>query len=209
MPKSLTKFCLNQSLHPIIDDAGEAASAVSPCCHAAVYAPPWFQRVGSTVKKKGLKDVNVNFAVACSGCKKKQQTICVGNSNGLAKAQIIGDAIERVHRECQVIIPSCTAPQDPFLASAAEIERLEKELGQQRRQMEEFQRENGQLKRTAEQARLNKQQQSTAQRLKNRQGQQGAANRPRQSDTIWQGCQELEDAGYKRRGHRQGHGRPL
>ena len=140
----------------------------TPCHHAAMlqFAPPWFQRVGSTVKKKGTKDVNVNFAVACSGCKKKQQTISVGSSNGLAKATLIGDAIKRAHDQCQVITPSCTAPQDPFLASTAEIERLEKELGQQRRQMDEFQRENGQLKRTAEQARLNKQQQSTAQRLK-------------------------------------------
>ena len=138
------------------------------CPHAAMlqYAPPWFQRVGSTVKKKGLKDVTVNFVVACSGCKKKQQTICVGNSNGLAKAQIIGDAIERVHRECQVIIPSCTAPQDPFLASTAEIERLEKELHQQRCQMDEFQRENGQLKRAAEQVTQTAQQVSTAKRLK-------------------------------------------
>ena len=96
--------------------------------------------------KKGLKDVYVNFVVACSSCNKKQQTTSVGNSNGLAKAQIIGDAIERKHRQCQVT----TAPQDPFLTSAAEIERLEKELGQQRRQMDEFQREIGQLKRTAE-----------------------------------------------------------
>jgi hypothetical protein len=49
----------------------------------------------------------------------------------------------------------------------AEIERLEfKELGQQRRQMEEFQRENGQLKRAAEQVKQTTQQVSTAKRLK-------------------------------------------
>ena len=111
---------------------------LTPCPHAAMlqFAPPWFQRVGSTVKKKGLRDVYVNFAVACSGCNKKQQTISVGNSNGLAKATLIGDAIKRKHDQCQVVTPSCTAPQDPFLVSAAEIERLEKELGQQRRQMD-------------------------------------------------------------------------
>jgi hypothetical protein len=70
-----------------------------PCPHAFMlqFAPPQFQREKSTVNKKGLKDVYVNFAVACNSCNKKQQTISVGNSNGLAKAQIIGDAIERKH----------------------------------------------------------------------------------------------------------------
>ena len=43
------------------------------------------------MKKKGKKDDNVNFVVACSGCKKKQQPISVGSSNGLAKANLIGD----------------------------------------------------------------------------------------------------------------------
>jgi hypothetical protein len=160
--KALTKF------HTIQPGEMAQQKLPKPCPHAAMlqFAPPWFQRVGSTVKKKGLRDVYVNFAVACSGCNKKQQTISVGNSNGLAKATLIGDAIKRKHDQCQVVTPSCTAPQDPFLASAAEIERLEKELGQQRRQMDEFQRENGQLKCAAEQVKLTTQQVSTAKRLK-------------------------------------------
>ena len=131
--------------------------------------PAWFERVGSKVNKKGKTGVYVNFAKPCCGCGLRQQSIGVGSSTGLAKAQIIGDAIKRVHENCQAVTDAtetCTAPQDPFLASAAEIERLEKELGQQRRQMDEFQRENGQLKRAAEQVKLTTQQVSTAKRLK-------------------------------------------
>ena len=59
-----------------------------PCPHAFMpqFAPPWFQRDNSKVNKKGLKDVYVNFAVACSSCNKKQQTM-------LAKAQTTGAQI--------------------------------------------------------------------------------------------------------------------
>ena len=95
--------------------------------------PPWFVREGSAVKSKGVKDVNVNFAKPCAGCKMRQQTVSVGKSKGLEKAEKIGAAVARRHEKCHQTVPApAPNPEAAFLQSQAEIERLERELTKQR-----------------------------------------------------------------------------
>ena len=100
------------------------------------------------MKSKGVKDVNVNFAKPCAGCKMRQQTVSVGKSKGLEKAEKIGAAVARRHENCHQTVPApAPNPEAAFLQSQAEIERLERELTKQRQRAFNFERDCGMLKR--------------------------------------------------------------
>ena len=70
------------------------------------------------MKSKGAKDVNVNFAKPCAGCKMRQQTVSVGKSKGLDKAEKIGAAVARRHENChQTVSAPAPNPEAAFLQS--------------------------------------------------------------------------------------------
>lgn len=114
-------------------------------------APPWFVRDGCTFTKSTGK-IHLNFAKACS-CGRRQQTVPIGNSRALERAEKVGAALGRTHNEHQTATVTASAPatgEEVLQQQAADIERLKKALKVQRAASSEFEHQAGVNKRKAE-----------------------------------------------------------
>ena len=114
-------------------------------------APPWFARDGCTFTKSAGR-IHLNFAKACS-CGRRQQTVNVGNSRSLERAEKVGAALAKSHNEHQPATVTASAPktgEEVLQQQATDIERLEKALQVQRVASAEFEHQAGVNKRKAE-----------------------------------------------------------
>ena len=130
-------------------------------------APPWFVRDGCTFTKSTGK-IHLNFSQPCS-CGKRQQTVSVGNSRGVERAEKVGATLVRLHGEHQVQTTTAAAPatgEEVFNQQVAEIERLEKALKVQRAASAEFEHQAGLYKRKAAEFDATAAKTATAKRVK-------------------------------------------
>ena len=100
---------------------------------------------------KSVGRIHLNFSQSYS-CGQRQQSVSVGNSRGVERAEKVGATLVRLHGEHQVQTATAAAPatgEEVFNQQVAEIERLEKALKVQRAASAEFEHQAGLCKRKA------------------------------------------------------------
>jgi hypothetical protein len=112
--------------------------------------PPWFDRMGCSFTE-GKLNVHLNFTCTCGDV---QQTVYVGKALDVDKPAKLATAVKKKHDGCHVSLNAAPVPPEELLAVAhAEIQRLDKAVTSQRRKTEQFEAENGLLKRKVDEAR--------------------------------------------------------
>ena len=93
--------------------------------------PPWYRPNPTRPYTRSKTDVYLNFDCPCG---QRKQNIYVGKAKGPELAAKLAAAIIKEHEACQT--PAAAPPEsaeESIAQSKAEIQRLEKALGQQRR----------------------------------------------------------------------------
>ena len=114
--------------------------------------PTWLDKANCKIYC-GAADVQMTFHCRCSttAAKTIQRKIYVGKKVGVERARHIGALIAKEHNDCWAAPAPLKTAQEMFEHSNSEIERLEKALSVQRARAEEFEADNGLLKRKLEQ----------------------------------------------------------
>ena len=100
---------------------------------------------------KSVGRIHLNFSQPCS-CGQRQQSVSVGNSRGVERAEEVGATLVGLHGEYQVKTATAAAPatsEEVSNQQVAEIERLEKALKVQRAALAGFEHQAGLYKQKA------------------------------------------------------------